>query len=143
MLYQINNEDILDLHEFIETLPHSLRLEVSLFVFEKTFKQIDFLKERPVSFIAWICPLLKPLLMTRDTYVYFEGDEITCIYFLKKGPAGYVLPRFNNQIYIKLLQGQHFGISCIVGSFIESGNFHIDNWIQRRDLLRRQFTVQT
>lgn len=67
--------------------------------------------------------------MTKDHYVFFEGDDITCIYFLKKGPAGYVLPRYKNVMYIKLMQGQYFGISCIVGSFLDTGNFHIDNWV--------------
>lgn len=59
LCYQYSN-DYDDLQEFIETLPQDLRLEVSLFVFEKTFKQIHYLKNRPISFIAWICPLLKP-----------------------------------------------------------------------------------
>lgn len=45
-------------------------------------------------------------------------------------------------MYVTLINGQHFGISCIVGSLVESGNFHIDNWITRRDNLKRQFSIQ-
>lgn len=59
-LKQMYNQDIDDLSKFVEELPQDLRLEVSLFIYEDTFRKIEFLKDRPVSFIAWICPLLKP-----------------------------------------------------------------------------------
>ena len=133
--------DIEDLQDFVESLPQDLRIEVSLFVFEETFKQIDYFKERPIAFIAWICPLLKPQVKSMDNYVYFEGDEITCIYFLKYGLAGYVLPRYQNLMYVRLSQGCYFGVSCIVGSFVDQGNFDIEDWIKRRDCLKRQFTI--
>lgn len=112
-----------------------------MFIFEKTFKQIHYFKERPISFVTWICPLLRPQVKTSNQYVYYEGDDVSCIYFLKKGNAGYVLPRYQNLMYIKMVQGQHFGISCIVGSIMEKGVFHIENWISQRDKLKRQFTI--
>ena len=31
------------------------------------------------------------------------------VYFLVKGVAGYVLPRFDNIVYIKIEEGDHFG----------------------------------
>lgn len=67
---------------FTETLPQDLRLQVTLFIFESTFKQFDFFKDRPVSFIGWICPRLKPLVTMSSQFIYFEGDDINCIYFL-------------------------------------------------------------
>ena len=74
--------------------------------------------------------------------MYFEGDDITCIYFLKNGVAGYVLSRYQNLMYVTLNRGGHFGVSDILGSLIEKGNFHIDDWIKCRENLKRQFTVQ-
>ena len=136
LCYQ-NSTDIDDLQEFVESLPQDLRIEVSLFVFEKTFKKIEYLKDRPVAFIAWICPLLKPQVKTADQYIYYENDDISCIYFLKNGKAGYVLPRYKNLMYVALSRGGNFGVSCIVGSFVDSGDFHIDDWIKRRDCLKR------
>lgn len=47
--------------KFIETLPNDLRVEMSFFVFEKTFKELYFFKGRSLTFIAWVCPLLRPL----------------------------------------------------------------------------------
>ena len=31
------------------------------------------------------------------------------VFFLVKGSAGYILPRFNNAVYIKIEEGDHFG----------------------------------
>ena len=76
-----SQQDNGELYSFLEDLPHDLKLEASLFIFEKTFKKIIYLKNRPVTFIAWICPLLKSLIKSEDQYVFFEGDELSCIYF--------------------------------------------------------------
>ena len=133
--------DVNDLLQFCEELPQDLRVEVSLFIFEKTFKQIQFFKNRNISFIAWICPLLRPLVKLKEQYIYFEDDDVSCIYFFKNGKAGYVLPRHRNLMYIEINRGHQFGISCIVGSFSENNDFDLDNWISHRDKLKRQFTT--
>ena len=101
----LHNTDTGDLVKFLEELPHDLKLEASLFIYEKTFKKIIFLKDRPITFIAWICPILKPFIKSEDQYVFFEGDDISCIYFHKKGTVGYVLPRHHNLMYIKIGKG--------------------------------------
>lgn len=139
--YQHNN-NIEDMIQFVGTLPQDLKLEVTLFIYESTFKQFDFFYDRPISFITWICPLLKPLIKLKDQYVFFEGDDISGIYFMQNGNIGYVLPRHQNVMYIRLNAGLYFGVSCIVGSFMEQDDFDIENWIKSRDKLRRQFTIQ-
>lgn len=58
--------DIEDIISFVNTLPQDLRLEVNLFIFERTFKQFNFFLNQPVSFIAWICPLLKPNIKLKN-----------------------------------------------------------------------------
>jgi len=47
-------------------------------------------------------------------YIYKERDEILEIYFLQDGVAGYVLPRYNNAVYIEIEKGDHFGTIDIV-----------------------------
>ena len=74
--------------------------------------------------------------------MFFEGDEIACIYFLKDGQGGYVLPKHRNIMYIKFPMGDHFGIVDIVGSFLQNDNFDIDDWITHKNILKRCFTVQ-
>lgn len=95
-------QDIDDLNQFVDELPHKLKIEVSLFIHEQTYRKINFLKDRSSSFKAWVCPLLKPYLVTENQYVFFEEDEITCIYFLKAGKCGFVLPKHLNALYIKI-----------------------------------------
>lgn len=45
-------------------------------------------------------------------------------------------------MYIKLNTGYYFGVSCIVGSFMEKDDFNIEEWLSYRDKLERQFTIQ-
>ena len=54
------NQDIEDLNDFVECLPYKLQVDVSLFIHEKTYRTFVFLKQQSSSFIAWICPHLKP-----------------------------------------------------------------------------------
>ena len=60
--FQYKN-DIDEIIKFTENLPQDLRVDVTYFIFEKTFKQIDYFKNRPYQLIAWICPLLKPMVL--------------------------------------------------------------------------------
>lgn len=101
-----------------------------------------FLKDKSMSYIAWICPLLKPYYLQNNEYLYFEGDEILSIFFLKNGNCGFVLPKYENVKYIDIKIGSNFGIEDIVGSIISNEEIEQDEWIQHKDKIMRQFTVQ-
>ena len=133
-----------DLQNFMDHLPHKLRNEVSLFIHENTYKTITFLKMRSSLFISWICPLLKPFFILEDQHIYFEYEEITNIYFLKKGRCGFVLPNYLNAKYIDIPFGEYFGVIDIVGSILqneEGGMNNLNEWILFKHILKRQFTV--
>lgn len=51
-------------------------------------------------------------------YVFHTGDDINEIYFLQKGVAEFVIPRYRNICYITLVASQHFGLIDLVGSSI-------------------------
>lgn len=87
-------------------MPQDLKVDVTYFIFEKTFKELKFFQNRPVSLIAWICPLLRPMIKSKDEYIFFEEDDLTCIYFFQSGHAGYILPRHKNLMYINLNKGK-------------------------------------
>jgi hypothetical protein len=36
------------------------------------------------------------------------------VYFMAEGVGGYVLPRFNNLVYIEIEKGDHFGLIDLV-----------------------------
>jgi len=48
----------------MEDLPHKVRIETSLYINLKTYNQMCFLHDKSISFIAWVCPLFKPYLVT-------------------------------------------------------------------------------
>ena len=75
-------EDNRNVSKFIEDLPHNLRADLSLYVYDGIYKSISFFKNRSKCFIAWICPQLKPFVTTPGEFVYNEGDEVKKIYFL-------------------------------------------------------------
>jgi len=69
----------------MEDLPNNLKIELSLYIHEQTYKHIYFMRDKSMSLIAWICPLLKTYIVQQEAYVYFEGDEVVNCFFMKEG----------------------------------------------------------
>lgn len=59
MGYEIK-KDIDDVNDFVEELPHKIKIELSLYIYEARYSKIKFFKDRSASFVSWMCPLLKP-----------------------------------------------------------------------------------
>jgi len=91
--FQFDN-DIEDQTSFIKLLPQDLKHYVSLFIFEHIYKKIDYLDDKPMTFITWICPQMTPMVKSKDQFVFRDGDDVSCIYFLVGGKAGIVLPYY-------------------------------------------------
>ena len=75
--------------------------------------------DQPHSFIAWICPKLKPYMNSDNDFIYFEGDEVKDLFFIKQGQCGFVLPKHGNLSYIDIKEGQMFGIIDVVHSMLK------------------------
>ena len=58
-----SKQGIQDVQNFLDELPLKLKTEVSLYVYEQRYKKIRFFAHKEVSFIVWMCPLLKPELI--------------------------------------------------------------------------------
>ena len=132
-------KDIEELNHFVEELPHKLKIEVSIYLHEKTYKLIPFLQNRSNSFKAWICPLLKPYLVLEKQFIYSDDDEITHIYFLREGKCAFVLPKHDNAKYINVTPGCFFGIIDIVGSVLKKkdGFKLLNDWANHKELLKQ------
>ena len=72
-----------------------------------------------------------------NEYLFFEGDEITAMYFLKAGYLGFVLPKYENAKYMTVSSGVDFGMEDIVGSIIKNEENIQDDWISHKDTLIR------
>lgn len=61
---------------------------------------------------------MKTEVKNEGQYIFHDGDELTCIFFLISGEAGFVLPQYNNLAYISISEGCHFGIIDIFASLL-------------------------
>ena len=76
------------------------------------YSTVKFFKDKDESFVVWITKILAPLSTHSQDYIYREGEDIDeskrykiksyIVYFLVKGHAAYVLPRFNNSDYYEI-----------------------------------------
>ena len=80
------------MNAFVDDLPLDFKQEMSLYIYDEYTQKISFLKSKKKNFIAWICPNFKVRVTTPKEYVYYEGESIEDIFFLKSGSAHYVLP---------------------------------------------------
>jgi hypothetical protein len=115
------------MNKFVENLPHSLKVELSMYIYEDRYKKIKFFKNKGATFISWLCPLLKPQVFADDQYIYLEGDDVKQIYFLTDGVASFVLPSFDNTRYIDIEVGDYFGMIDIAAS-ARTNDFEISEW---------------
>jgi hypothetical protein len=44
--------------DFLDQLPHGLKMEVSAYIHESRYNKLKFLNNKSNSFISWFCPLL-------------------------------------------------------------------------------------
>ena len=99
--------------EFLDNLPLGLRVELSVIMHRSLVEGIDFFKNKPARFIAFIGPYLKPRKHGKDEYIYSEGDYADEMYFIKQGNVSLVLKEFHNFEYLTIEKGYYFGEVCI------------------------------
>ena len=95
-------EDAKSLAEFVEDLPLDLKTPLSIHIFKDLYNNVDFLRGKTTQFITWICPLLKTRVSGPFECIYYEGDQLNEVYFLKSGQCNYTLPKFSNCPYIRI-----------------------------------------
>jgi hypothetical protein len=70
---------------------------------------------------------------------------VTEVWFLVNGIAGFVLPRFDNTVYIRIESGDHFGYTDIILDSLSDSSASAgqipEKQIKSKDFIRR-FTVQ-
>jgi Ion channel len=65
-----------DIVNFMEELPHKLKLELSLIMINRMYSNVNFFMKKDKSFIAWVARLIHPLNVEENDYIYKEGEEI-------------------------------------------------------------------
>jgi len=72
-------------------------------------QKINFLTGKSQHFIAFIGPLLRPLCVEQDRYVFKAKEPIEDIFFLIKGQAAFVLDTHQDEAYLLIDEGMNFG----------------------------------
>lgn len=93
-------KDLNDITNFVDELPHKIKVECSLYIYEHRYSKIKFFVDRSASFIAWMCPLLKPWRYDANQFIFYEGDEVKEVIFMIEGEAAFVHPSFKNTKFI-------------------------------------------
>ena len=99
---------------FVEELPPKLRIELAFRIHNKILSGIEFFKDKPKDFIAFVGRKLRPIRVKRGQYLYKSGDPLLEVYFLSKGEAAFVLPQCSDLAYIIVEEGDVFGIDDLV-----------------------------
>lgn len=103
-------------------------------MFRNIYKRIDYLRNSSAAFISWICPLLRYINPIKSEFIYSDGDEIKYLYFNVFGTNGFVLPKFNNSVYIQINVSSTFGFEDVTANLFENfddpADFKesFDNW---------------
>lgn len=112
-----DHKDINEVNTFIDNLPHKLKMETAMYIYEEKFKKMRYFSQiQQPSLLSWVCPLLKPHYFQKDQYITLEGDKIKGVHFLMSGKGAYVLPIYDNAAYISIQTGDHFVLNDIFGS---------------------------
>lgn len=104
-----------DVLQFMEELPHKLKLELAMFIYRKMFSTVKFFDGKQKSFIVWVGTAIRPLNIQEQEYIIKEGEKIVEMYFIVAGGVGFVLPRYNNKVYINIPKGEIFGHTDLLG----------------------------
>ena len=98
----------LDKLSIFNELPKPLRHEVALNMHHGAVKDLGFFEGKDQSIIAAIVPLLQPMFLERNDYVYTKGEFADEIYFIVRGRISYVFGK--EDTVLKYIQkGSYFG----------------------------------
>lgn len=75
-------------------------------------------------------------------YIYYEGDQVEFIYFVKKSSCSYVLPKYTNQPYIHIVDGTCFGMVDIIARCLQRDDQSKKDATSRRDTLSGESVLE-
>ncbi|CAD8107800.1 unnamed protein product [Paramecium sonneborni] len=99
----------LQYHILLEELPPILKIELSYIMNKHLKQEIGYFYDKSQQFISSIGPLLKPIKLEANEFVYCTGDLAEEIYFVKSGKLAIVLPDQQNFKFMMIKPGSYFG----------------------------------
>jgi len=94
-----------------EELPHTLSMEISLFLNRAILEKVSLFKSANEIFIREIVQLLRPMVFLPDDYIIRQGEYGDCMYFLSNGDVEVLV---NGVRVASLGQGSPFGETALI-----------------------------
>jgi hypothetical protein len=118
-----NSRDESDKFEFISGLPLGLKFEMAVIMHQNIISKIPFFQDRTPAFISFVAPLLRPLRIAKDEFIFAENESINesnylsiillilnyfLVYFLVTGNIGLVVKDKSDFPYFNIEEGEFF-----------------------------------
>jgi hypothetical protein len=94
-----------------EELPHTLSMEILLFLNRAILEKVSLFKNANEIFIREVVQLLRPMIFLPDDYIIRQGEFGDCMYFLSNGDVEVVV---NGVRVATLGQGSPFGETALI-----------------------------
>ena len=94
-----------------EELPHTLSMEILLFLNRAILEKVTLFKNANEIFIREIVQLLRPMVFLPDDYIIRQGEYGDCMYFLSNGDVEVLV---NGTRVNTLGQGSPFGETALI-----------------------------
>ena len=107
--FELNKEQN-EIKEFLDELPHNLKVELSKVLHDNKIKNLYIFLNKPSDFIAYVAPLLKPIIFLQDDYIYKVNDIVKEIFFVCKGTVIFCLDlKYGEKEIKKIKKNNNFG----------------------------------
>ena len=107
--FELNKEQN-EIKDFLEELPHNLKVELSKVLHDNKIKNLYIFLNKPSDFIAYVAPLLKPIIFLQDDYIYKVNDKVKEIFFVCKGTVIFCLDlKYGEKEIKKIKKNNNFG----------------------------------
>ena len=94
-----------------EELPHTLSMEISLYLNRAILEKVALFKNANEIFIREIVQLMQPMVFLPDDYIIRQGEYGDCMYFLSNGDVEVIV---NGSRVASLGQGSPFGETALI-----------------------------
>lgn len=94
-----------------EELPHTLSMEISLYLNRSILEKVALFKNANEIFIREIVQLMQPMVFLPDDYIIRQGEYGDCMYFLSNGDVEVIV---NGSRVASLVQGSPFGETALI-----------------------------
>ena len=121
-----------NIEKLLNELPYKMKLELLMCIHSETYQTVTYFKDKDPVFFSWIVYLLRPLIFTQHQYICRESEQLTDIYFITVGEMAYVLPSYNNAVFVKIGQGSNIGHLDIYGSYMEQNKFAKNEFLNQK-----------